>query len=304
MSERTPESAQQPRALSRPAPAVTIGLPVFNGESTLREALDSLLAQTFGDFELIISDNGSTDRTPETCRSFAARDARVRYVRQPHNRGALWNFSFVLDQARGRYFMWAAADDLWAPAFIEENARVLDAEPGVIASISRVRMMLGRCEVPAHAGGTYPLMADPEQNVRRFLRNPGFNSRMYSLYRTDVLRRCMTAELHLGLDWLVIVRALRFGKYQEVPQRLFTRGTGGESSSLIRVTTRYNAGRLNTLLPMLPFSRKLLNEPHVPKDPGTYLILLRWNAAYTIGSILQRALLAVRSLGRKPRTDP
>jgi len=286
------------------APSVTVGMPVFNGGRPLVDALGSLLAQTFNDFELIISDNASTDGTREICRSIAARDERVRYVRQPSNRGALWNFNFVLDQARGRYFMWAAADDLWAPTFIEENDRVLSAEPAVIASISKVRMMLGRRQVPAHAGGTYPLMADPEQNVRKFLRNPGFNSRMYALYRTDVLRHSMADEPRLAFDWLMVVRALRFGKYHEVPQRLFTRGTGGESSSLIRVMTRYNAGRLNSLFPMLPFSRELLREPHVPKDLGTYVILLRWNAAYTIGAILQRALLAVRSLGRSPRADP
>ena len=232
------------------------------------------------------------------------RNVRVRYVRQPRNRGALWNFNFVLDQARGRYFMWAAADDLWAPTFIEENARVLDAEPGVVASVSKVRMMLGKCEVPAHAGGTYPLLAEPEQNVRKYLRNPGFNSRMYALHRTDVLRRSMTAEPHLGLDWLVIVRALRFGKYHEVPQRLFTRATAGESSNLIRLITHYNTGRLSALLPMLPFSRMLLKEPHVPKDMGTYMILLRWNAAYAIGALFQRAVLGALSLRQKPRTDP
>jgi len=285
-------------------PVVSIGLPVFNGENTLREALGSLLEQTFGDFELIVSDNGSTDGTAEICRSFAARDGRVRYVRQPVNRGAVWNFNFVLDQARGRYFMWAACDDLWAPAFIEQNVRVLATQPDVIASISKVRLMLGSREAPAHLAGTDPLMADPEQNVRKFLRNPGFNSRMYALYRTDVLRRSMTAESHVGADWLVIVRALRFGKYHEVPQRLFTRGTCGESSSLMRVITRYNAGRLNTIFPMLPLSRKLMKEPHAPKDPGTYVILLRWNAAYTIGSIIQHALLAARSMIQESRTDP
>jgi glycosyltransferase involved in cell wall biosynthesis len=285
-------------------PAVSIGLPVYNGEKTLGEALGSLLEQTFGDFELIISDNSSTDGTREICRSFAARDGRIRYVQQPVNRGASWNFNFVLEQARGRHFMWAASDDRWAPTFIEQNIRALSAEPGVVASISKVRLMLGGREVPAHVAGTFPLMADPEQNVRKFLRNPGFNSRMYALYRTSVLRRSMTGEPHVAFDWLVVVRALGFGKYYEVNERLFTRGTSGESSSLLRLVTRYNAGRLNALFPMLPFSRKLLQQPHVPKDLGTYVVLLRWNAAYAVGAILQRALLTTRSLGLKPGTDP
>lgn len=96
----------------RPVPAVSIGLPVYNGASYIREALDSLLAQTFADFELIISDNASTDATETICRDYAARDRRMRYYRQTDNRGALANFLFVLDQAVAPYFMWAAHDDL------------------------------------------------------------------------------------------------------------------------------------------------------------------------------------------------
>lgn len=94
-------------------PQVSIGMPVYNGEPFIREALDSLLAQTFTDFELIISDNASTDGTEAICRDYAAKDKRIRYVRQAENRGAAANFQFVLDEAVGEYFMWAAADDVW-----------------------------------------------------------------------------------------------------------------------------------------------------------------------------------------------
>jgi glycosyltransferase involved in cell wall biosynthesis len=100
-------------------PKVSIGMPVYNGEPFIREALDSLLAQTFTDFELIISDNASTDGTEAICREYAAKDDRIRYVRQPENRGALANFQFVLDEAVGEYFMWAAADDIRAPDCLE-----------------------------------------------------------------------------------------------------------------------------------------------------------------------------------------
>jgi glycosyltransferase involved in cell wall biosynthesis len=94
-------------------------MPVYNGEKFIREALDSLLAQTFTDFELIISDNASTDHTEAIYREYAARDPRVRYVRQGENRGAIANFQFVLDEAVGEYFMWAAADDVWDVRWIE-----------------------------------------------------------------------------------------------------------------------------------------------------------------------------------------
>jgi glycosyltransferase involved in cell wall biosynthesis len=98
---------------------VSIGMPVFNGEKFIREALDSLLAQTFTDFELIISDNASTDGTEAICREYAATDARIRYVRQVKNLGAIANFKFVLDEAVGEYFMWAAADDVWGKNWIK-----------------------------------------------------------------------------------------------------------------------------------------------------------------------------------------
>lgn len=99
--------------MSRANVAITIGMPVFNGEKYIREALDSLLAQTFTDFELIISDNASVDDTQAICEEYARRDHRIRYVRQTENQGALANFQFVLNQAQGEFFMWAAADDRW-----------------------------------------------------------------------------------------------------------------------------------------------------------------------------------------------
>jgi glycosyltransferase involved in cell wall biosynthesis len=103
----------------RNKPLVSIGMPVYNGEKFIREALDSLLAQTFTDFELIISDNASTDNTEAICLEYAAKDARIRYVRQPENRGVLFNFQFVLDEARGEYFMWSAHDDAWDNRWLE-----------------------------------------------------------------------------------------------------------------------------------------------------------------------------------------
>ena len=99
-------------------PQVSIGMPVYNGEQFIREALDSLLAQTFTDFELIISDNASTDGTEAICREYATRDARIRYVRWAENRGGIANFMHVLDKAVGEYFMWAAHDDRWDPNWV------------------------------------------------------------------------------------------------------------------------------------------------------------------------------------------
>ncbi len=94
---------------------VSVGMPVFNGERYLEGALESLLGQTYENFELVISDNGSTDRTAAICKSYAARDERVRYLRQEKNRGASWNFNKVYLEANAPFFRWASYDDLCEP---------------------------------------------------------------------------------------------------------------------------------------------------------------------------------------------
>lgn len=101
-----------------PVPELCIGMPVFNGERFIKEALDSLLAQTYRNFTLIISDNHSSDRTEEICRDYAGRDNRIRYIRQAQNIGGAENFRFLINNADSAYFMWAAADDVWSPDWI------------------------------------------------------------------------------------------------------------------------------------------------------------------------------------------
>ncbi|ADR19064.1 glycosyltransferase family 2 protein [Calditerrivibrio nitroreducens] len=112
-------------------PKVSIGMPVYNGAEFIRSALDSLLAQTFTDFELIISDNASTDETEAICREYAAKDKRIRYIRQRENLGATANFKYVLDEAVGEYFMWAAHDDTWNSRFLLVAVETLDRDSSI-----------------------------------------------------------------------------------------------------------------------------------------------------------------------------
>ncbi len=119
---------------------VSIGLATHNGSRTIRRALDTLLAQTYKNFELIISDNASTDETGKICEGYAARDSRIRYVRQKENIGPLRNFKFVADEARGEFFMWAADDDWWHSEFIEKLLKKLEesSRAGVAMSSHRL----------------------------------------------------------------------------------------------------------------------------------------------------------------------
>ena len=116
--------------------SVSIGMPVFNGEHYVEKAVRSLQAQTFRDFQLLISDDGSTDQTVAICQRLAEADKRLRVVRQGRHLGMMANFRYVLDEARAPLFMWAAQDDLWHPTYIEVTRALLDADPLAVGAIS------------------------------------------------------------------------------------------------------------------------------------------------------------------------
>lgn len=116
-------------------------MPVYNGEKYIREALDSLLAQTYTDFELIISDNASTDGTEAICREYMNRDTRIKYIRQPTNIGASNNFLYLLQHAHGVYFKWLAHDDYLEPCFLEMIIKYLDDHDDVVLCMSDVKLM-------------------------------------------------------------------------------------------------------------------------------------------------------------------
>lgn len=123
--------------VSHNEPLVSIGLPVFNGELHIRRALDSLLAQEFEDFELIISDNASTDATQQICLEYASKDPRVRYHRNETNLGYVKNFNRVFELSSGKHFMWAADHDIWDPRFLPRCVEVLERDPSVVLCYPR-----------------------------------------------------------------------------------------------------------------------------------------------------------------------
>jgi glycosyltransferase involved in cell wall biosynthesis len=123
---------------------VGIGLPVYNGQRYVREAIDTVLAQTYGDFTLYISDNGSTDDTQSICEDYAARDSRVVYHREPSNRGAAWNYNNVRAMSVDEpFFKWMADDDVHDPTYLEVCMEALDRRPDAVASAPRSRYLDG-----------------------------------------------------------------------------------------------------------------------------------------------------------------
>lgn len=177
------------------SPAVTIGLPVHNGGATLRRALDDLLGQTFDEFELVVSENASTDDTPSILASVD--DPRLRVVTQSEVLPIAANFGAVLDEATGRYFMWAAADDQWEPDFVATLFDLLESDPtagGAMSSLALVDSAGRTLGEVLYRGEDSPEWLGWKRMLRRVLwRSPGpsLHYFIYGLYRTEVLRSVM-----------------------------------------------------------------------------------------------------------------
>ena len=115
---------------------LNIGMPVYNGEKYVRQAIDSLLTQNFKDFELIISDNASTDHTAEICKRYLEKDNRIKYYRNKVNIGPLVNFNNLINYATAPYFMWASHDDMWEPSYISKLINIMKSDKSIALAFS------------------------------------------------------------------------------------------------------------------------------------------------------------------------
>jgi glycosyltransferase involved in cell wall biosynthesis len=212
------------RAQDTSEPTVSIGLPIYNGERYLRQALESILAQSFGDFELIMSDNASTDATGAIAREYAARDSRIRYVRNERNIGVSRNFNATFRLATGRYFKWAACDDLIDPTLVEKCVRILDGDRLVVAAFSKTRLIgpdggfLRNQDQCLHA-----VQARQSDRLAYVFANLSLCDAQYGLIRADVLRRTSLLGDFVGSDICFLAELALYGKLFEIPEHLFSR---------------------------------------------------------------------------------
>lgn len=228
-------------------PRLSVGLPVYNGENYLTEALDDLLGQTYTDFELIISDNASTDATERICRAYADADPRVRYIRQPRNIGAVPNHNLLIDEARGELFKWAAHDDRFGDTLLERCVAALDANPDAVLCHAHMAVIDGDGSL-AHQYD-YAIATDSLSGPTRFrslLVTDGGDD-FYGVVRRDVLRRVprMGSFHHSGR---VFVAGLALhGRFVQVPEVLYFRrdhpGRGDRLPSIAEVCSNLDPRR-------------------------------------------------------------
>lgn len=205
--------------LSRPR--VSIGMPLYNAERYLVLTLESILAQSFTDFELVISDNGSTDGTESICRAHAANDKRVRYYRENTNRGAAWNHNRVFALSRGEYFKWASYDDLLGRQFLERCVAVLDRHPSVVLCCTKVTDIddVGQCM--AIKSSKASSLLQPHQRLRALTNKGHTCEEVYGLIRSDVLGKTPLIASYTSSDQNLLVELSLYGQFYEVPEALF-----------------------------------------------------------------------------------
>lgn len=229
-----PSSGPQ-AGIPAPAPRLSIGLPVYNGERYLEKSLRSILSQTFADFELIISDNASTDATEAICRRFAAADNRIVYVRSPINRGMAWNFRRVFELARAEFFLWAAHDDYFAPDYAERCLQVLEREPKTVLCYSRTATVDEAGTIRDEVRDGFRMDPDdPLQRFREIVERLTLCNACFGVMRSQALRRTPVHANYVGSDIPLLAELALHGAFHELPEPLFFRrlhpGASGQAN--------------------------------------------------------------------------
>ena len=213
-------------------PRVSIGLPVYNGERYLQLAIDSVLAQSFSDFELIISDNASTDGTESICQANASRDHRIRYLRQPSNMGVTRNFNLLVDHATAQFFKWASADDLIARDLLERCFAVIAEDPTLVLVHSKTRFIDANGKPLAQEDSGLHLVEDePFDRLRKLWDTLGYCNAQYGIMRIDALRRTRLFGSFLSSDVCFLAELVLHGKFFEIPEHLIFRRFHDEAAS-------------------------------------------------------------------------
>ena len=237
---------------------VSIGFPVYNGEKFLKTRIDSILNQTFKNFELIISDNASTDQTRKICEEYAKQDSRILYIRQKKNMGSGFNFRFVLDNAKEKYFVWAAVDDLWEPTFLSKNIEILESNLNIVGSISKVDFFGKYADRYNPKPGdkiehrhVLPFSGNYHDKVRIALLVG--DTMIYSIFRTDLLKKSIPSKNNFQDGMIFMLTILKYGDFSVHDETLMHRGSEGISSvGRVHMLRAAGASRLDICLMCVP----------------------------------------------------
>jgi len=234
---------------------ITIGLPVYNRDHSIKKVIESILDQSFENFDLLISDNASTDNTEKICRDFAKKDKRIRYFRQEENIGMNPNFKFVLDNAlpKAKYFMWAASDDLRSLSFLERNISFLRNNENYIGSMSpsyhESKSNNNKRDVFSIEGSQYERI----NNFFKFAwRSHGI---FYSVIKKEIIQQTSCyLEDYIAADWVVDFFLINYGQIARIESEVLI--FGGSGASMQKSPWHlYTPKKIELLVPLFRFNK-------------------------------------------------
>ena len=254
-------------------PKLNIGIPVYNGEKFIRNCLNSILNQTFTDFEIILSDNASTDSTTSICKEYAKKDSRILFLKQKSTNNSLWNYNFVLQEAKSEYFMWASADDIWHPEYIEKNLMFLEKNPDFVGSTSEVELFneiwdekdtskFKNIKPKKKYEWVHPLIGTFEQKVK-FIFDFGRFEYTYAIFRTQHLKKCIIKKEFMSWEVPLILKILKYGNLNVEDGVMMYKYMGSNPpdhhKKLFTTTKNYRGfGTLASLFPFVPLTFNVL----------------------------------------------
>ena len=290
--------------MSERPPTLTVGVPVYNGERYLEQAVRSVLDQSFTDFELVISDNASTDGTGDIARALAAGDERVTYRRNARNIGLAANNNLLVHIARGRLFKWAPCDDELRPGYLDRCVTALDADPTVVLAYTQTDFVDADSRPLDYVDAGWELLSDDMAERLRFsILTDGWANAALGVVRTDAMRRTRLMRRYAGSDYRLMTELTTMGKFVEIPEHLYVRrihqGSSKGNSGNAKWLRGYYSGSRGQL--RMPFWRLSMDRAEIvvraPIPVSRKLWLLNLLARQLVHSRrrLYRELLEVRS---------
>lgn len=269
---------------------ISIGLPIYNGEKFLERKLDSLLSQTFSNFELIISDNNSTDLTNQICINYAKNDNRIKYFRQEKNLGVRSNYNFVLSKANYDFFVWTAVDDIMDKNFLEKSFEKLEKNKNLVCCMANIKfygikenkfnkinLFLKKFGLSFRKFNHFSLKGEYDLKIRLFLKKFPWHL-FYGVYKTEILKKSPLLTIS-GFDALPIISSLRYGDIEILDNvYLEVYASGRQSEGLIQDAQRLYGNNPFKILfyyyPLIREIRKLIGNRLFLKNLDSLLRLL------------------------------
>ena len=237
-------------------PRISIGIPVYNGENYIKDCIDSILAQTFEDFEIIISDNASTDGTQEICERYAELDPRIKYYRAKTNRGAFPNFNRAFELSCAPYFKWACHDDVLREDFLESCLEVLEKDREIVVCHARELFINGKGEtyhydrstgIFTDPGSGFRTLGDPphigeeRDQLERFhevLHESPWSFHFHGLMRRDALLKTSLLRNYFGSDATLLVELILLGRFHTIDDQLYLKRLHPQMSHVLPKSER------------------------------------------------------------------